>query len=164
MSCNCRCWDKTLNATTISEQQADAAETSVFGNDPPKARILIVDDDRHTALALSAAMSATVWERRRLLAAYKLERVGRRQIGGMLLLEGASVLAVGCLAGVAAGIFGHLLGSRWLEQTTGFSAPFAVEGGQVAGLVVTMVALALVVVAVPGYMAARVAPRLRFQE
>ena len=117
-----------------------------------------------SALALSAAMSATVWERRRLLAAYKLEGVGRRQIGGMLLLEGASVLAVGCLTGAAAGIFGHLLGSRWLEQTTGFSAPFAVASGQVAGLVATMVVLALVVVAVPGYLAARVAPRLRFQE
>lgn len=43
-----------MNAQTNPEQLD--AEASVFGDDPPKARILIVDDDRHTALALSAAL------------------------------------------------------------------------------------------------------------
>lgn len=40
----------------MPDHQPDAEETSVFGHDPPKARILIVDDDRHTSLALTAAL------------------------------------------------------------------------------------------------------------
>ncbi|ADB50387.1 ABC transporter permease [Conexibacter woesei] len=117
-----------------------------------------------SALALAVAMSASVWDRRRLLAAYKLEGVKRRQIGGMLLYEGASVLAVGCLVGVAAGVYGHLLGNRWLELTTGYPAPFSLQIGHMLSLVALVLLLSLAIVALPGYLAARVPPRLRFQE
>ena len=117
-----------------------------------------------SALALAAAMSAAVWERRRLLAAYKLEGVRKRQIGGMLLLEGLAVLAVGCAAGVGAGVYGHLLGNRWLELTTGFPAPFSLQVAQTIGLVALVLALTLAIVAIPGVLAARVPPRLRFQQ
>lgn len=117
-----------------------------------------------SALALAAAMSAAVWDRRRLLAAYKLEGVQNGQIGGMLLLEGLAVLAVGCAVGVAAGVFGHLLGNRWLELTTGFPAPFSLQLPQAATLVAIVLTLTLAIVAVPGFLAARVAPRVRFQE
>lgn len=117
-----------------------------------------------SALALAAAMSAAVWERRRLLAAYKLEGVRKRQIGGMLLLEGISVVTVGCAVGVGVGVYGHLLGNRWLELTTGFPAPFSIQIVQTAGLVTLVLALSLAIVAVPGYLATRVPPRLRFQE
>lgn len=117
-----------------------------------------------SALALAAAMSAAVWDRRRLLAAYKLEGVTKGQIGGMLLLEGVAVLAVGCVAGVAAGVYGHLLGNRWLELTTGFPAPFTLQLPQAAALVAIVLLLTLLIVAVPGFLAARVPPRVRFQE
>lgn len=117
-----------------------------------------------SALALAAAMSAVVWERRRLLAAYKLEGIQKRQIGGMLVLEAVSVLAIGCAAGVAVGVYGHLLGNRWLELTTGFPAPFSIQVVQATGLVALVLALSLVIVAVPGYLATRVPPRFRFQE
>ncbi|MDW5597493.1 FtsX-like permease family protein [Conexibacter stalactiti] len=117
-----------------------------------------------SALALGVALTASVWDRRRLLAAYKLEGVRRRQIGGMLLLEGGAVLSVGCLVGLVAGTVGHLLGDRWLELTTGFSAPFSVQLGHMTSLVVLVLALALALVSVPGFLAARVPPRLRFQE
>ncbi|MBB4664769.1 ABC transporter permease [Conexibacter arvalis] len=117
-----------------------------------------------SALALAAAMSAAVWERRRLLAAYKLEGVQKRQIGGMLLLEGLAILAIGCATGIAAGIYGHLLGNRWLELTTGFPAPFSLQIPQAAELVALVVALTLLIVAIPGFLATRVPPRLRFQE
>lgn len=117
-----------------------------------------------SALALAAAMSAAVWERRRLLAAYKLEGVQKRQIGGMLLLEGLAVLAVGCAAGIAAGIYGHMLGNRWLELTTGFPAPFSFQIPQTIALVALVLTLTLAIVAIPGFLAARVPPRLRFQE
>jgi putative ABC transport system permease protein len=117
-----------------------------------------------SALALAVAMSASVWDRRKLLAAYKLEGVRRRQIGGMLLYEGAIVLGVGCLVGLVVGVFGHALGNRWLQLTTGYPAPFSLQIGHMATLVAVILALSLAIVALPGYLAARVPPRLRFQE
>ena len=44
-----------MNASIIPEQP-EAADATLFGGERPKARILIVDDDRHTALALNAAL------------------------------------------------------------------------------------------------------------
>lgn len=117
-----------------------------------------------SALALAAAMSAAVWERRQLLAAYKLEGVERRQIGGMLALEGAIILALGCATGIAAGVYGHLLGNRWLELTTGFPAPFSHQMAHAAELVALVIVLTLLITAIPSFLATRVPPRLRFQE
>jgi putative ABC transport system permease protein len=117
-----------------------------------------------SALALAVAMSASVWDRRRLLAAYKLEGIRKWQIGGMLLYEGATVLTIGCAVGLAVGVFGHLLGNRWLELTTGYPAPFSIQIGHMVTLVAIVLALSLAIVALPGYLAARVPPRLRFEE
>jgi two-component sensor histidine kinase len=44
-----------VNVTPVPEQP-EAPDASPFGGERPKARILIVDDDRHTALALNAAL------------------------------------------------------------------------------------------------------------
>jgi putative ABC transport system permease protein len=117
-----------------------------------------------SALALAAAMSAAVWERRRLLATYKLEGVKKRQLGGMLLLEGVLLLGVGCAVGAAAGVYGHVLGNRWLELTTGFPAPFSMQVEQALLSLVSILIASLAIVAVPGYVAARVPARLRFQD
>lgn len=117
-----------------------------------------------SALALSAVMSAAVWERRRLLATYKLEGVKRRQLGAMLLYEALLVLGIGCGIGALAGVYGHLLGDRWLELTTGFRAPFSLQLEQGALTLLAIVVASLAIVAVPGWIAARVPARWRFQE
>lgn len=117
-----------------------------------------------SALALSAVMSAAVWERRRLLATYKLEGVKRRQLGTMLLFEALIVLGIGCGVGVLGGVYGHLLSDRWLELTTGFSAPFAPQVEQGLATLLAIVLASLAIVSVPGWMAARVPARWRFQE
>jgi putative ABC transport system permease protein len=109
-------------------------------------------------------MTAAVWERRRLLATYKLEGVRRRQLGGMLLLEALLVLGVGCALGSVVGVYGHLLGSRWLQLTTGYAAPFSVQVEQAVLTLISITLVSLAIVAVPGYLAARVPARLRFQE
>jgi putative ABC transport system permease protein len=115
-------------------------------------------------LALAAAMSAAVWQRRKRLAAYKVQGFTERQLRRILLLEAVLVLTIGCGLGAVAGVYGHLLGNRWLELTTGFPAPFSV---QLAPAVLTLLLITLgasAIVGVAGYFAARVSTRLSFQE
>lgn len=115
-------------------------------------------------LALAAAMSAAVWQRRRRLAAYKVQGFKERQLRRILLLETVVVLALGCSLGILTGTYGHLLGNRWLELHTGFPAPFSVQAGQAATTLLLIVLGAAAVVAVTGYLASRVSARLGFGE
>ena len=115
-------------------------------------------------LALAAAMSAAVWQRRRHLAAYKVQGFRERQLRRILLIETVIVLALGCALGVVAGTYAHLLGNRWLEIDTGFPAPFSAQPvhALVTLLLITLGATA--VVAITGSLAARVSARLSFGE
>lgn len=115
-------------------------------------------------LALAAAMSAAVWQRRQRLAAYKVQGFKERQLRRILLLETVVVLVLGCTVGVAAGTYAHLLGNRWLELTTGFPAPFSVQVGHAVATLLLITLGAAMVVAVTAYLAARVSTRLSFGE
>jgi putative ABC transport system permease protein len=113
-------------------------------------------------LALAAAMSAAVWQRRRSLAAYKVQGFKERQLRRILLLETVLVLVLGCTLGVVTGSYAHLLGNRWLELSTGFPAPFSAQAGQALTTLALIVLGAAAVVAIAGYLAARVSARLSF--
>ncbi len=116
------------------------------------------------ALAVAFALSAAIWQRRGRLASLKTQGFNSRQLWRSLLLESAVVLAVGCADGAILGIYGHALAGRWLKLTTGFPAPFSL--GEV-GLLLTIAlvgAIALSVIALPGFSAARVSPEVSFQE
>jgi len=115
-------------------------------------------------LALAAAMSAAVWQRRRRLAAYKVQGFNERQLRRILLLETVVVLGLGCTLGVIAGTYAHLLGNRWLELHTGFPAPFSAQASQALTTLLLITLGAAVVVAVTGYVASRVSARLSFGE
>jgi len=116
------------------------------------------------ALALAAAMSAAVWQRRRRLATYKVQGFRERQLRRILLLEAIVTLVVGCAVGALAGILGHRLGNRWLELTTGFPAPFSLQAMQALATLLAIVVGAGVIVAGVGWFAARVPTRLSFHE
>jgi putative ABC transport system permease protein len=115
-------------------------------------------------LALAAAMSAAVWQRRRRLAAYKVQGFKERQLRRILLLETVVVLGLGCVLGLVAGAYAHLLGNRWLELHTGFPAPFTVQAWQALTTLLLITIGAAVVVAVTGFLASRVSARLSFGE
>jgi putative ABC transport system permease protein len=115
-------------------------------------------------LALAAAMSAAVWQRRRRLAAYKVQGFKERQLRRILLLETVLVLVLGCGFGIVAGVYAHLLGNRWLELNTGFPAPFSAQAGQALTTLLLITLGAAAVVAVTGYVATRVSARLSFGE
>jgi putative ABC transport system permease protein len=116
------------------------------------------------ALAVASALSATVWQRRIRLAALKMQGYDTWQLWRAVVLESAVTIGVGAVVGAVIGVCGHALASRFLEHTTGFPAPFAVGPLQVLFTLGLIGAIALVVIALPGMLAARVSPRAILQE
>ena len=59
------------------------------------------------ALAVAAALSATIWQRRARLASLKIQGYDPAQLWGGLLLESGLMLGVGSLTGAIVGVYGH---------------------------------------------------------
>jgi putative ABC transport system permease protein len=116
------------------------------------------------ALAMAAAIGAGIWQRRSALAALRIHSFSPWQLRGVLTYESVLVLGTGGLTGAAAGIYGHLLCDRYLRITTGFPAPFAVEGIHTIQTVLIIVIGALIALTIPGYMASHVPPQLALQD
>lgn len=112
------------------------------------------------AIAVAMAMSATIRERRPQLAAYAIEGWSRAALWRALMLETALILLAGCLAGAAAGTYGHYLLGRWLEQVTSFPSPWSWSPGAALPVCALLAGVALLVTALPGYLAAQPAGRL----
>jgi putative ABC transport system permease protein len=116
------------------------------------------------ALAMAAAMGAGIWQRRSSLASLRINSFSPWQLRGVLTFESLLVLGTGALAGAIAGIYGHLLIDRFLRLTTGFPAPFAVEGIYTIQTILLIVIGALVALTIPGYVASQVSPQLALQD
>jgi putative ABC transport system permease protein len=115
-------------------------------------------------LAMAAAMGAMIWQRRVRLADMKVDGFNRAVLWRALLWESAILLGVGCALGAAFGAFGQLLLSRALSVVTGFPV---IESAPIRGAVANfalITAVAVLIVAVPGYAAARVRPAVGLQE
>jgi putative ABC transport system permease protein len=117
-----------------------------------------------TSLAIAAALSAAIWQRRSRLASLKSHGFDSRQLWRSILLESSILLFIGCLDGTILGIYGHVLASRWLKLSIGFPAPFSLGIGLLLITLAVIVCVALLVVALPGLIAARVPARASFQE
>jgi putative ABC transport system permease protein len=115
-------------------------------------------------LAVASALSAAVWQRRARLASLKIQGYDSSQLWRALLLESAITVGVGCAIGGVVGVYGHALAGRWLTLTTGFPAPFAIAPLQVALTLTLVTAVALAVIAIPGFAASRVPARAGFQD
>ena len=105
-------------------------------------------------------MIATIRDRRPQLAAYAIEGWSRAALWRALMVETAMILLAGCVAGAAAGTYGHYLGGRWLEQTTSFPAPWSWSPGAMLPVCALLAGVALLITAVPGYFAAQPRGRL----
>lgn len=116
------------------------------------------------ALSLAAGTIAAIWQRRISLAVLRVSGHLPGELWRVLLLETAIILGTGSLAGLAAGVVGHRLLARWLADTTGYPAPFALDVAQAAVVVVSIVGAALVLIAVASARAARVDQRMAFHE
>ncbi|HEY3830463.1 MAG TPA: FtsX-like permease family protein [Solirubrobacteraceae bacterium] len=116
------------------------------------------------ALAVAAVLSAAIWQRRGRLASLKADGFADFQLWRALMLESLMAVAIGCIDGLVLGFYGHALASRWLALTTGFPAPFSLGNVQVLFSLVLVILITVLTVAVPGFSAARVPPRVSFQE
>jgi putative ABC transport system permease protein len=112
------------------------------------------------AIAIAVAMVATIRDRRPQLAAYAIEGWSRAALWRALMAETAIILLAGCVAGAAAGTYGHYLGGRWLERTTSFPAPWSWSPASILPVCALLAGVALLVTAVPGYFAAHPRGRL----
>jgi putative ABC transport system permease protein len=117
-----------------------------------------------SALALASAISVAIYRRRDRLASLKAQGFVRRQLWRGVLLETAIVLGIGCTDGAIIGVYGHALADRYLRVSTSFPAPFSLTVLQTLLTLLVVAGASLVVVAIPGYAAAGVAPELSFQE
>lgn len=115
-------------------------------------------------LAMAAALSSAVWQRRASLAGLRLSGARPRRLRLMLLCESALMLGAGCLTGVLAGIYGQLVIDAYLAHVTGF--PVARFGASLRPLEILALTIAVVlaIAAVPGWLASRVSPTLAFGE
>lgn len=114
-------------------------------------------------LAMGAAMAGTVWQQRRRLATLRMQGYSAARILRLLLVQAFLVLATGALVGAAFGLCGQALGTRWLELTTGFPTIFNLGLALAATTLATVGALALIVILIPGWFAARTGPALAFR-
>jgi putative ABC transport system permease protein len=109
------------------------------------------------SLSMAGAIGAMIWQRRPALAYLKRQGYRRSVLWRALLYESALLLGASCGIGALFGLYGQLLLSHALESVTGFPVVFS-AGLLVALWSVTVVSVvAATIVALPGYLAARVA-------
>jgi putative ABC transport system permease protein len=115
-------------------------------------------------LAMAAAMGAMIWQRRVRIADMKVDGFSRIVLWRSLVWESVVLLGFGCALGAAFGAYGQVLLSRALSVVTGFpvieSSPLVTAGASFA--LITAVAVGMV--AVPGYVASRVRPTVGLPE
>jgi putative ABC transport system permease protein len=80
------------------------------------------------------------------------------------LLEGSLILGAGCLTGALAGIYGQFVMDAYLRHVTGFPVSSAGGGIRAVEILAVVLAAALAIVAIPGWLASRVSPALALAE
>ncbi len=115
-------------------------------------------------LAMAAAMCAMIWQRRARLADMKVDGFSRGVLWRALLVESALLLGAGCSIGALFGLYGQLLLSHALANVTGFPVVFSVGAFVAVGSFALVTAVAVAIVALPGYLAARVRPAISLQD
>ncbi len=111
-------------------------------------------------LAMAAAMGSMIWQRRRRLADMKVDGFGKGILWRALLMESALLLGAGCSIGAVFGLYGQLLLSHALAAVTGFPIVYSVSALVALGSFGLVTTVAVLILAVPGYLAARVRPAI----
>jgi putative ABC transport system permease protein len=114
--------------------------------------------------AMAAALASSVWQRRASLASLRLLGVKPRRLRLILSLEAALMLAAGCLTGAIVGVYGQLVLDGYLRHVTGFPVARIATSARPVEVFGLVLAAALALVAVPGWLASRVPPVLALEE
>jgi putative ABC transport system permease protein len=115
-------------------------------------------------LALAAALASAIWQRRVALAELRLTGVTPARLRKILLLESTLLLSAGCVTGAIVGVYGQVMIDGYLRDTMGFPIVTLAASLHPLELLALVIAIVLVLVAVPGFLAARVAPEFALEE
>jgi putative ABC transport system permease protein len=115
-------------------------------------------------LAMAAALTSAIWQRRKSLAALRLSGVTPRRMRLILLVESALILGAGCVTGALAGIYGQVIIDAYLQHVTGFPVTRLGAGVRPLEILALVSVVVLAIVAVPGWLASRVSPTLALNE
>jgi putative ABC transport system permease protein len=113
--------------------------------------------------AMAAALGSSIWQRRTWLAGLRLSGAKPHRLRRILLLEATLMLGAGCLTGAVAGIYGQIVIDGYLRHVTGFPLASIVTGGRPLQIFALVLAIALTVMAIPGWFASRVSPALALE-
>jgi putative ABC transport system permease protein len=114
-------------------------------------------------LAMAAAVSSAIWQRRVSLAGLRLAGVAPPRLRRILLIESALILGAGCLTGAVAGIYGQVIVDRYLRAVTGFPVASISVGERPVEILALVLAVTLAIVAIPGWFGSRVPPTLALE-
>jgi putative ABC transport system permease protein len=109
-------------------------------------------------LAIVGAIGSMIWQRRPLIAALKCHGYRTGVLWRWLLCEATVLLTAGCSIGAVFGIYAQLLGSHFLARGTGFPIAFKIEVVAAISSFALVGAIAVTMLALPGYLAVRVRP------
>jgi putative ABC transport system permease protein len=112
-------------------------------------------------LAMAAAMVGLLWQHRPMISHMKAHGVRSTMMWRMLLIETGVLFGTGAIAGGVFGLLGQVLGTDGVQAVTGFPADDGLRLGVAVTTVGIVVAASLLVVAVPGWLIARVRPSWR---
>jgi putative ABC transport system permease protein len=115
-------------------------------------------------LAMAAAIGNMVWQRRPRLAKLKLEGFPRAELWRTILLESVILLGVGCISGALFGLYGQQLLDRALANVINFPVVPSVAALAALTSLAIVTAAAAAIVALPGYLAAGVAPAVALED
>jgi putative ABC transport system permease protein len=115
-------------------------------------------------LAMAAAIGNMLWQRRPRLAKLKLEGFPRSELWCTILLESVLLLAVGCLTGAIFGLYGQQLLDRALANVVNFPVVYSIAALSALSSVAIVTVTALLIIAIPGYLAAGVPPAVALQD
>jgi putative ABC transport system permease protein len=114
-------------------------------------------------LAVAAALTSAIWQRRASLAGLRLSGAEPHRLWRILLTEAVLMLAAACLTGALAGIYGQVIIDSYLRHVTGFPVARIAAGWRPLEIFALVVAIVLAIVAVPGWLASRVPPKLALE-
>jgi putative ABC transport system permease protein len=114
--------------------------------------------------AMAAALTSSIWQRRAALAGLRLLGVKPARLRRILLLEAALMLGAGCVTGALAGVYGQLVLDGYLGRVTGFPLAHLATGARPFEIFALVLAGALLIVAVPGWLASKVPPGLALED
>jgi putative ABC transport system permease protein len=115
-----------------------------------------------TVLSVVAMMIAAIWQRRERLDSLMSIGMSSSQLARLIFFESGSVLLLGCLLGMAAGLAGQYLIDGWLHHTTG--SPVTYSPAWQLGLrsIAIAAGLSILALGVALSQAGRLTPRVAF--